>query len=259
MLLLPVMKFKGYDTDGFGVAVRFLTLFNPWGGGGNLTRDDAARALPFFPAAGLVAGAVSAAVAAVLSPLAGAGFAAAAIAVAALAVATRGLHLDGVGDCFDALHYYGDPQRARGAMKDKSLGAFGAAGVAFVVSAKIAALGSVSPDAFLTAVVLVPAAARLAPAFVSYLSDAPPAGGLGAVFSFGGDGGILLRAFALAFAVAVFLGGAGGVGLVIAVSVSALLLALFFKSAFGSPGGDVHGATVELCEVIGFMVAGTAL
>ena len=253
------MKFKGYDTDGFGVAVRFLTLFNPWGGGGDLTRDDAARALPFFPAAGIVAGAVSAAIVVILSPLAGAGFASAAIAVAALAVATRGLHLDGVGDTFDALHYYGDPERARNAMKDKSLGAFGAAGVAFVVAAKITALGSVSPGGFLTAVVLVPAAARLAPAFVSYVSDAAPSGGLGAVFSFGGDGGILLRAFALAFALAFVLGGAGGVGLVVAVSVSALLLAMFFKSAFGPPGGDVHGAVIELCEVIGFMVAGTAL
>ena len=253
------MKFKGYDTAGFASAVRFLTVFNPWGSRGELTREHAAAALPFFPAAGLVAGSVAAAPVILLSPLLGSGFSAAALAVAALAVCTRGFHLDGVGDCFDGLCHYGDPEKAAEVMKDKRIGAFGAAGVAFVIAAKIAVLGSLPQDVFVTAVVLIPAASRLAPALVSYLSAPPPPDGLGALFSFSGDGGILARAAALMFVIALLLGGAGGVIVAILLGVAAFFLATFFKSAFGRTGGDVYGATIEICEVAGFMIAGKML
>lgn len=250
---------KGYDIEGFKTAVRFLTIFRIGGDGGELNRENSAAALPFFPAAGIVAGAVSAAVVIASSLFVSSTFALAALAVAALAVATRGLHLDGVGDCFDALHYYGDREKALSVMKDKSLGAFGAAAVAFVIAAKTVALGSVSPESFITALVVVPAVARFAPALIAYMSESDSSEGLGGFFRFGGDGEILLRTAAVAFAAAFVLGGFGGAGLAIVVSVAAFFLLMFFRSAFGEPTGDVHGAMIELCEVAGFIVAGKML
>lgn len=250
---------KGYDIEGVKTAVRFLTIFAPEGAPSPLTREKAAAALPFFPVAGLVAGAVSAAAAIVLSPLAEPGPALAAVVVAALAIATRGLHLDGVGDCFDALHHFGNRDRALAVMKDKALGGFGAAAVAFVIAAKIAALGSAPADAFAGVLVAVPAAARFGPAAVSYLSEGGAGGGLGGLFSFGGDAGIVARTLAPALLIPLLLCGFAGIAAALLVCALAFALAAFFKSAFGPANGDVHGAVIELCEVFGFIVAGGML
>ncbi len=254
---------RGYDIKGAGIAVRFLTIFKLEGSPCDLTRESAVAALPFFPVAGLVAGAVAAAAMTVLTPFAGSDFVRAVFAVAALAVVTRGLHLDGVGDCFDALHYFGNREKALAVMKDESLGGFGAAAVAFVIVAKIVALGSVSPDHMLSAVVAVPAAARLGSVIVSYFSQrVSHSGGLGAMFNFGGERealGIAARAAALAFLITFLLCGFGGIGIALVVSVTAFFLVRFFKSAFGEANGDVHGAVIEICEVAGFVVAGRLL
>ncbi|QMU56652.1 MAG: hypothetical protein GKS04_05940 [Candidatus Mycalebacterium zealandia] len=252
---------KGYNFDGVKTAVRFLTIFNPWGSSGDLTKEKASAALPFFPVAGVVAGAASAAVVIVLSVFVESSFALAAIAVAGLAVVTRGLHLDGVGDCFDALHYFGDKDRALEVMKDTRLGSFGVSAVAFVIVAKILALGSVSPNFFTAALVAVPAISRLGSVIVSYMSDGKwsDSGGLARRFNFGGDTEIALRATIVAFAIAFVLCGFGGIGIVLLVSVAAFFLTRFFKTAFGEPNGDVHGAVIEICEVFGFMVAGKML
>lgn len=252
---------KGYDFEGIKTAVGFLTIFNSGEKPDDLTRQKAASALQFFPVAGVVAGAVSAAAVIVMSILVDSPFALAAVAVAALAVVTRALHLDGVGDCFDALHHFGDRERALAVMKDKGVGSFGASAVAFVIAAKILALGSVSLDAFTSAIVAVPAVSRFAPAVVSYMSDGRwcDSGGLARMFNFGADPAIALKAAAAAFAAAFVLCGFGGIAIALAVSAAAFFLTRFFKSAFGEPNGNIHGAVIEICEVFGFMVAGRVL
>ncbi len=249
---------KGYDIEGAGTAIRFLTIFNPGKLSSELTREKAAAAIPFFPVAGLVAGAVSAAAVIVLSPIAGSDFARAVFAVAALAIVTRGLHLDGVGDCFDALHYFGNRDKAFAVMKDKSLGGFGTAAVAFVIAAKIAALGSVPSGAFIGALVAVPAVSRFGSVIVSYLSEETADGGLGGIFN-RIENDAAVKAAALAFFIPLLLCGFGGIMIALLVSVSAFALTLFFRNAFGNANGDVHGAVIEICEVVGFIVAGSAL
>ena len=255
---------NGYDIKGIGTAVRFLTIFKPEGSSSDLTRGQAAAALPFFPVAGLVAGAVAAAAMIVLTPLAGSELVRAIFAVATLAVVTRALHLDGIGDCFDALHYFGDREKAFAVMKDKSLGSFGVAAVAFVIVAKIIALGSVSHGLMLSSVVAVPAMARFGPVVVSYFSKSVShnGAGLGSMFNFGGEQGargIVARAAVTAFLISLMLCGFAGIGIVLVVSVTAFLLVRFFKSAFGDANGDVHGAVIEICEVAGFIAAGRLL
>ncbi|WP_462137056.1 adenosylcobinamide-GDP ribazoletransferase [Candidatus Mycalebacterium sp.] len=252
---------KGYNFGGVKTAVRFLTIFNPWGSSCDLTKEKAAAALPFFPVAGVVAGAVSATAVIVLSVFVESSFVLAAIAVAGLAVVTRGLHLDGVGDCFDALHYFGDRDRALAVMKDKRLGSFGVSAVAFVIAAKILALGSVSPDSFTAALVAIPAISRFGPVIVSYMSNGEwsDSRGLARRFNFSGDSEIAFRAAIVAFAIAFVLCGFGGIGIALVVFAAAFFLTRFFKTAFGEPNGDVHGAVIEICEVFGFMVAGKML
>lgn len=256
---------KRYDFENAATAVRFLTVFTLGkpSAEGELTREKAKAALPFFPVAGLVAGAVSAAVVIVLSPLAESQLVCAVFAVAALAIATRGLHLDAVADCFDALHFFGNREKALAVMKDKSVGGFGAAAVAFVVASKIFALGSVPQDAFIGALIAVPAVSRFAPAVVSYLSpggsETTGNGGLGALFNFGGDSAIVAKAAVPAFLIPLLLCGFGGIAVALLVSALAVLLAMFFKSAFGTANGDVHGATIDICELFGFIVAGALL
>ncbi len=242
-------------------AVRFLTIFAPDGSTAGITKDSARAAMRFFPVAGLVAGAVSAAVVIFLSPFVESRLLLAVFAIATLALVTRGLHLDGTGDCFDALNYFGDRDKALAVMKDKTLGSFGTAAIVFVVTAKIFALGSVFPGAFTDAVVAVPAVSRFGSVIVSHFSgdDGSAAKGLGSMFNFDGDGGVLAGAAIPAFLIPLLLCGLPGILIAIAVSAAAFVFCIFFKRAFGTPNGDVHGAVIEMCEVVGFMVAGAVL
>jgi len=246
--------------EGVKNAVHFLTIFGAGVSAGGFTRSSARAAILFFPVAGLVVGSAAAAAAIVLSPFAGPDLLAA-FAVAALAFVTRGLHLDGTGDCFDALNYFGDRKKALAVMKDKTLGSFGTAGIVLVITLKIFALGSVSLDGFTDAVVAVPAVSRFGSVVVSYFSgdDGSAADGLGSMFNFGGDGGVFLGAAVSAFLIPFLLCGLPGVLIAVAVSAAAFVFFIFFKRAFGTPNGDVHGAVIEMCEVFGFVVAGAVL
>jgi adenosylcobinamide-GDP ribazoletransferase len=108
---------------GLGDAVRTLTIL-PWPGNGG---GDLAASLPWFPAVGLILGAVVLAAAGLILALpfppwhAGA----AALLLALEILLTRGLHLDGLADWADSIGASGGREGRLAVMKDHSIGAFG--------------------------------------------------------------------------------------------------------------------------------------
>ena len=102
-------------------------------------REDLAAAPPYFPMAGALLGMVLAAIYGLGDALVGRGFAAAA-AVCALALLTRGVHLDGLADTFDALGGGRDREGMLEVMRDPHVGTFGVAAVGCVLILKFSLL-----------------------------------------------------------------------------------------------------------------------
>jgi adenosylcobinamide-GDP ribazoletransferase len=109
---------------------------------GRVDRRTGALAMVWAPAVGLALGAVLAAAAWALTGLGLAALPCAAVLVALLALLTRGLHLDGLADTFDALGSYAPADRALAIMKSPEAGPLGVSAIAVVLLADAAALSA---------------------------------------------------------------------------------------------------------------------
>ncbi len=209
--------------------------------------EDLGRAAAWFPAVGLVLGALLVAARWALGwlfpPLL-----AAALVVALWAALTGGLHLDGLADCGDGLLAAVPPARRLEIMRDPRLGTFGGLSLCLFILLKILAVAAlpVGP-ARLYALVLAPALARGLMLLTVRQPSARP-GGLGAAFALGLTPAGLLAAAGLPL-VLVLLGGwraAAAAGLALLVTLAVLGLA---RRRLGGVTGDVFGLTVEMTEL----------
>lgn len=251
-------------------ALSFLTLFpsgkSPRKTVVGMTKERVAASTAFFPLVGLLLGAIALALSQSLTYLGAPQMVGAFLAVAALALLSRGLHLDGLADCFDALHYAGgDKLKALEVLRDARLGAFGASALALVLAGKLAALSS-TPQALLPfALLAVPALARWTPAVVARLGAPAAPTGLGYTFIVYTKKPACLASALLALAIAVgFALGLipseerfpillGSAALFLALSIAAALLTRYFMGTLGGVTGDVFGAAIELSELLGFI------
>jgi adenosylcobinamide-GDP ribazoletransferase len=188
----------------------------------------------------------------------------AALLLVSLVVATRGLHLDGFMDVCDGLLGGYTPQRRLEIMRDSHVGSFAVAGVASLLLVKYGALlslltltapgGSPIPWALL----LFPMLSRWA--MVIVVGAFPYVRGQGLGSPFHQERGRLATGLAMvaAVAAAVLLGGIGGAGMLIGVSLLAWLLGWGMAALLGGLTGDTYGATNEVTEVA-VLVAAVAL
>lgn len=109
---------------------------------GRVDRPTAAVAMAWAPAVGLALGAVLAGAGWGLTELGLAPLPTAAVLVVLLALLSRGLHLDGLADTFDALGSYSAPDRALAIMKSPEAGPLGVAAIAGVLLVNTAALSA---------------------------------------------------------------------------------------------------------------------
>jgi len=111
-------------------------------------RDDAARAVLWLPAVGVL---LCVPAAAVLLAVEAGGHSgprrllAAALAIGVLALLTGGLHLDGLADTADGLGSRRPQDEALAIMRRSDIGPFGVAALLFTVLVQIAALATVAP------------------------------------------------------------------------------------------------------------------
>jgi adenosylcobinamide-GDP ribazoletransferase len=239
-----------------GEALRFLTIL-PTPGMPPMSESSIARAIPLFPVAGALVGAL----------LAGLGVVAGAIwepgvrpviLVVAWAIITAGLHLDGLSDTFDAVLSWRSRERKLEIMKDSRIGAMGALALIAALALKVTMLGAAG-DGWPRAIVLAPILGRWAALYAIFWFPPARAGGLGRDFqSQVRRGGFVFGTLAtLALALAV----AGARGLVAAalVWVAVHLLARWWTRALGGLTGDTYGALCEIAEVAALALMSAAL
>jgi adenosylcobinamide-GDP ribazoletransferase len=236
---------------GLLVAARYLTIA-PLPGGAADDPEAVGRAGPWFPVVGL---AIGAAVSLVHLALARwlPGLLATVVALLLWKVASGGLHLDGLADCLDGLAGP-TPEQRLAIMRDSRIGAFGVIGLVFLLLLEAAALDEVAPHERWRVLLAAPVVGRALPALVALAYPAARPDGAGAAFRAGLPPSAPLLTLTVAVLVAgPALGPSGVVGVVVAVG-SAVAVGRFMTSRLGGVTGDVHGAVVEVGELVAVMV-----
>ncbi|MGF7154121.1 adenosylcobinamide-GDP ribazoletransferase [Novosphingobium gossypii] len=207
--------------------------------------NDFARAMRWFPVAGLVVGGAVALPWWLLQqrdPWTG--------ALAGLlgwVAMTGALHLDGLGDVADgAGAAHGDRARLSSVMADPHVGSFAVVTIALQLLGKLVLLHALCAQpagtAQVTALVLVPVFARIAP--IGWTLFLPPLhAGLGSRFREG-----VSRAHLLAWSVAAVIGAVALAPALLALFAAAPLWGWWLKARLGGISGDGHGAGIELVE-----------
>ena len=209
---------------------------------------ELARAVVWFPAAGLVVGAavaLAATLGAALDPWLGA-----LAGVVMWAWITGGLHLDGLADTVDALGAaHRDPARFHAVLADPHVGSFGVIALVLQLAAKLVLLHwLLTLDLPWLLLVLIPAWARWAAAgWTLWLPPLKP--GLGERFAWHGNragwvaGGLALAALSAAAPLA------------FAALVPAVLWGAWMRIKLGGQTGDVLGAGIEWTESVALVLA----
>ncbi|WP_019204199.1 adenosylcobinamide-GDP ribazoletransferase [Tsukamurella sp. 1534] len=218
------------------------------------TRDDGARVIALVPVAGAVVAAAVVAVAWAGNAAGLPAFLVGVLAVAASGLLTRGMHLDGFADCVDGLGSYGPPERAREIMRQGTVGPFGAAALALLLTAEAAAVGALAERGLWPAVGVAVGAARVAAVLGCRRGwSAANPDGFGALTA--GTQGVPVQAFWLVVA----LGAAafavpgvpwqGPVALFVALAAAAAGMRHCVRR-FGGVSGDVLGFGIEVTTVL---------
>ena len=214
---------------GLRLAVSLLTIVPVRAG--RVDRATARWAMTLAPVAGLLVGAVAAAVLVVSGWLGFGSSLAAAMAVAAMGLLTRGLHLDGLADLADGLGSGRPAAEALAVMKKSDIGPFGVITLVLTLAVQIAAIA----EAPVAGIVVAAMTGRLAVTWAcrSRVRAARPEG-LGALVA----GTVRPRD-----AVAATILTAGGAAL----------------AALTGPDGGAYDAVLGVCAVLVGLAASTAL
>lgn len=230
-----------------GEALRFLTII-PMPGMPPMAEQSIARAIPLFPLAGAIIGAL----------LVGLGLACgvlwdawvrSVLIVVGWGIITSGLHLDGLSDTFDAVMSWRTRERKLEIMKDSRIGAMGALALIAVIALKVAMLHAAG-DGWARAVGLAPALGRWADIYGIFRFPPARAGGLGREFQSQARRGDFAIATTTAIALAIILAGPTGLLAFALVWVCSSLLARWWTRDLGGLTGDTYGALCEIAEVV---------
>ena len=180
--------------------------------------------------------------------------------VAFLAVLTRGLHLDGVADTFDAVGSGMPRDRALEIMRDSSSGALGVLAMVLVLMLKAVALVQLSAHAAWNWFMLVPCLSRFAINLLgSFSGYARKGGGLGEAFTGRKAMRYMPVALLTVLSAAWILGGASGLSMTGVLAACSLTAAWWMRCRFGGVTGDLLGAHLEITETAMFLWAAAIL
>ena len=247
----------------FFEAIRFLTLiplpFMPTMTGDNY-EQTIARSMAWFPAVGLLIGAVACGIGFIAGALWTELVRAVLVAVV-IGIVTSGLHLDGLSDTFDGVMSWRPRERKLEIMKDSRIGAMGAIALVAIIALKIAFIVAAGAS-WWRAVLVATTLGRWADLCGIFFFPAAREGGLGRNFrDFIQRGDFVfatIQAVVIVIAVVLvgqpmsewpmaFLRGAIAVGALLAVTRA---LCAWWTRSLGGLTGDTYGALCEIGEVI---------
>ena len=251
----PTAAVTARRTAAWRTALSLFTVL-PVGGGAELSEDQAARAVRWLPAVGLLLGLAGAAV--ILSVGAGSPgprrLLGAALAVALLALLTGGLHLDGLADTADGLGSRRGRADALAIMRRPDVGPLGVAALVLVLLIQVSALATIARVPLAAAALVLAEVTGRAAVVVATGSPAARPGGFGALVAgrtSTGDRVATVVLLCCAVAVAGFAAGgaalaARGLIAVLAGLVAGGLLQLVARRRLGGMTGDVFGAILQV-------------
>jgi adenosylcobinamide-GDP ribazoletransferase len=239
--------------SGFFTALQFLTIIRIRKKL-EVTAEQLAGSMAYFPLAGLVIGIILAGTRAVLASFLPQSIADV-LVIATLAILTGSLHLDGFADVVDGLAGGRNKERILAIMKDSRIGSFAVVGLVLLLLVKTVALIEVPADVKTKALIAVPVLGRWATvqlaSFFEYARSGPGTARAFATFAGMLEYGIATVVTALVV-VGLFL--LKGVVILIIVAATVGVIGLFFKRRIGGVTGDVMGAACELSEVVTLIV-----
>jgi len=241
--------------SGLAIAVGFMTRL-PLGQRRRLGEAELTRAAVWFPAVGLLVGAVVGGTRALAHLVLGAG-PATVLALLAAVMLTGALHEDGLADAADAIGAHVTRDRRREILHDPRVGTYGALALTFSTLLALTVLAPLDDEHVLRAALAghvlgrwstLPLALTLAPA---------ASGGSGALVR--PSRAAVLGATGPTFAVAVLVGGvAAGAATVAATALVTALCAVTAHRVLGGASGDVFGAATKLVELACYLVLAAA-
>ena len=252
----PTAAVTARRTAAWRTALSLFTIL-PVGGGAELGEDQAARAVRWLPAVGLLLGLAGAAVILGVGADGSSGprrLLGAALAIALLALLTGGLHLDGLADSADGLGSRRPPADALAIMRRSDVGPMGVATLVLVLLIQVSALAAIPRVPLAAAALVLAEVTGRAAVVVATGSPAARPGGFGALVAGRTsirDRGANVVLLCCAVAVAGFAAGgavlaARGLIAVLAGLAAGGLLQRVARRRLGGMTGDVFGAILEV-------------
>lgn len=221
--------------------------------------EDFYKSITYFPLVGLVLGILLFLVGKI-SMIIFDPFLTSIIITLASVLLTGGLHIDGLGDTFDAIYSYRDKEKMLEIMKDSRLGTNSLLAIMFVILLKIGFIYSIINQGFIWMVIFMPIISRLGVIKLMYKTVTPRANGMGNMFIGKATLGMFMMAITYTVLMIALISRVifySPIMLILKILISIIVVILFnqvfkghiYKKIDGVTG-DVLGCSIELGEVI---------
>lgn len=217
------------------------------------------KTITYFPLVGLVLG-VLIYIIGLVSGIFFDSFITSIIVTLALVILTGGLHIDGLGDTFDAIYSYRDKERMLEIMKDSRLGTNSLLAIMFLILLKIGFIYSIINNNLLWTVIFMPVVARLGVIVMMYKTVTPRENGMGNLFI--GKASTSMFTIAILYTIILMIGISKLIFLASTFEammlISTIIILFVFNNLFkkhiyikiDGVTGDILGCTIELGELI---------
>lgn len=217
------------------------------------------KTITYFPLVGLVLG-VLIYIIGLVSGIFFDSFITSIIVTLALVILTGGLHIDGLGDTFDAIYSYRDKERMLEIMKDSRLGTNSLLAIMFLILLKIGFIYSIINNNLLWTVIFMPVVARLGVIVMMYKTVTPRKNGMGNLFI--GKASTSMFTIAILYTIILMIGISKLIFLASTFEammlISTIIILFIFNNLFkkhiyikiDGVTGDILGCTIELGELI---------
>ena len=217
------------------------------------------KTITYFPLVGLVLG-VLIYIIGLVSGIFFDSFITSIIVTLALVILTGGLHIDGLGDTFDAIYSYRDKERMLEIKKDSRLGTNSLLAIMFLILLKIGFIYSIINNNLLWTVIFMPVVARLGVIVMMYKTVTPRENGMGNLFI--GKASTSMFTIAILYTIILMIGISKLIFLASTFEammlISTIIILFIFNNLFkkliykkiDGVTGDLLGCTIELGELI---------